>query len=94
MCHAMHCNVCIFPRRIEMSADTLHNIALKYRHKNMILATKDGAVFKGNMHEDNYVYLLTSPLCPQWGPPNCTRQGNSPPTSIARRPRSPEVQTT
>ena len=60
----------------------------------MIFATKDGAVFKGNMHEDDYVYLLTSPLCPQWGPPNCTRQGNSPPTSIARRPRSPEVQTT
>ena len=77
MCLAMHCDVCIFPRRIEILAYILHDI--DHGHKNMIFATKDGAVFKGNMHEDDYVYLLTSPLCPQWGPPNCTGKATHPP---------------
>ena len=73
LCLAM----CVFPRRIEILAYILHDI--DHGHKNMIFATKDGAVFKGNMHEDDYVYLLTSPLCPQWGPPNCTGKATHPP---------------
>ena len=46
--------MCVFPTRIEILAYILHDI--DHGHKNMIFATKDGAVFKGNMHEDDWKY--------------------------------------